>query len=265
MEILGYIAAVFIGVILGLIGGGGSILTVPILVYLMSKEPVLATGYSLFVVGSTALVGALNYWRKDLVEVKTGLVFALPSVAAVFTTRKFVVPAIPKELFSIGDFTMTKNMGMMVLFALIMLGSAYSMLKKNKGEEQEENEEESPNYFIVMLQGLLIGALTGMVGAGGGFLIVPALVLLVGLPMKKAVATSLLVIAINSLLGFLGDVTEQKIEWGFLLSFASLAIGGIFIGIFLSRFVSGEKLKKGFGWFVALMGIFILVKELAFS
>ncbi|CAD5270787.1 MULTISPECIES: sulfite exporter TauE/SafE family protein [unclassified Imperialibacter] len=263
IEILGFAASILIGVSLGLIGGGGSILTVPVLVYMIHIDPVLATAYSLFVVGSTALVGSVNFLRKGLVSLKTAVIFAIPSFISVFVTRKFVIPAIPDPVFSLGGFPVTKDLAIMVLFAVIMLVAAWSMIRDKK-ENKTIEEKLSYNYPMIALEGLVVGALTGLVGAGGGFLIIPALVLLAHIPMKLAVGTSLLIIAAKSLIGFTGDLGTQPIDWPFMLIFTSLSIGGLFLGEFLSRFISGAALKKGFGYFVLVMAVFILTKELIF-
>ena len=261
IEILGYVGALLIGLVLGLIGGGGSILTVPILVYALSLNPVIGTAYSLFVVGATSLVGAVKNMMKGMVDFKTAIIFAIPAFIAVYLTRAFLIPAIPEELFEIGDFMVTKNLAIMLFFAIIMLLASVSMIR-NKRKETDEEAEITYNYPLIIVEGLVVGTITGIVGAGGGFLIIPALVLLAKLPMKKAVATSLFIIAIKSLIGFLGDVQNLDIDWPFLLSFTALSIVGIFIGIWLNKFIDGKKLKKGFGWFVLLMGIYIIYKEL---
>jgi len=260
IQIFGYIGALCIGIILGLIGGGGSILTVPILVYLLYFNPVIATAYSLFVVGVSALVGAIHNIRKGLVDFRTAIVFAIPALLAVYTTRKFIVPTIPERLFSIGDYIVTKDIGIMTFFAVIMLLASISMII-TKREKQQEETAIRYNYPVIFIEGIAVGVLTGIVGAGGGFLIIPALVLLAKLPMKKAVATSLLIIAIKSLIGFIGDIENLVIDWSFLLSFTSISIAGIFIGMWLTNFINGKKLKKGFGWFVLIMGIYIIFKE----
>jgi len=262
MEILGYIASVIIGISLGLIGGGGSILTVPVLVYLFGVNPVLATAYSLFIVGSTSLVGAIPKYRKGLVNLKTSVIFGLPAIAAVYATRSWVVPAIPNEVFTVGDFVVTKGILMMVLFAILMVFASVSMIRDKTNYENGSNGEQKFNYPLILLEGVVVGALTGLVGAGGGFLIIPALVLLSKLPMKQAVGTSLLIIAAKSLIGFTGDLGHYTIDWKLLLIVTALAISGIFVGNWMSHKVSGEKLKKGFGWFVLVMGIYIIVKEL---
>ncbi|WP_281777720.1 sulfite exporter TauE/SafE family protein [Croceibacter atlanticus] len=262
VEILGYIGALLIGLVLGLIGGGGSILTVPILVYALSLNPVIGTAYSLFVVGATSLVGAVKNIMKGMVDIKTAIIFAIPAFIAVYLTRAFLIPAIPEELFTVGDFMITKNLAIMLFFAIIMLLASVSMIR-NKRKETDEEAEITYNYPLIIIEGIVVGTITGIVGAGGGFLIIPALVLLAKLPMKKAVATSLLIIAVKSLIGFIGDVQNLEIDWPFLLIFTGISIVGIFIGIWLNKFIDGKKLKKGFGWFVLVMGIYIIYKELA--
>lgn len=261
MEIIGYFASIVIGISLGLIGGGGSILTVPVLVYLFGVEPVLATAYSLFIVGSTSLVGALPKYKQGLVNLKTALIFGAPAIVAVYATRKFIVPAIPQEIFTIAGFTVTKSVLMMLLFAVLMVFASYSMIKGKKEDENGEQGEQKFNYPLILVEGTVVGILTGLVGAGGGFLIIPALVLLSKLPMKQAVGTSLLIIAAKSLIGFLGDIGQQLIDWKLLMIVTALAIGGIFIGNSFSKKIPGDKLKKWFGWFVLVMGIYIIVKE----
>lgn len=260
-EIIGFALATVIGISLGLIGGGGSILTLPILVYLLGFNPVLSTAYSLFIVGSTSLIGSFNYMKKGLVNYRTAIIFAIPSFIAVFLTRKYLMPAIPEELFTLGGMVITKDLAIMVLFALVMLMASYSMITDNK-PESDENAALKYNYPLIAAEGLVVGTLTGVVGAGGGFLIIPALVLLVRLPMKMAVGTSLLIIAAKSLIGFVGDLGNQVIDWNFLLIFTGLSIVGIFIGTYLTKFIPGGKLKKSFGWFVLIMAVYILVKEI---
>lgn len=262
MEIFGYIASIFIGISLGLIGGGGSILAVPVLVYLFGIDPVLATAYSLFIVGITSVVGSLSYFRNSLVDVKTALLFGIPSIIAVTLTRAFLLPALPDELFSSGSFTLTKSLFTMILFAGLMVLAAYKMIHKSKQTATEELTQYK--YLPVLIQGVLVGMLTGLVGAGGGFLIIPALVGLLKIPMKKAIGTSLLIISANSLIGFLSALNHSDINWIFLIIISSIAILGILIGFALSKKVDGKKLKPAFGWFILIMGSYILLKELFF-
>jgi uncharacterized membrane protein YfcA len=263
MEILGYLASLIIGVSLGLIGGGGSILTVPVLVYLMGVDPISATAYSLFIVGLTSLVGAWPKYKQGQVNIKTAIIFGAPSIIAVYATRKFIIPAIPQELFSIGGFTMTKPLMMMLLFAVLMVAASISMIRGGKsGIQAEDSGPQKFNYPLIMLEGIVVGMLTGLVGAGGGFLIIPALVVLSKLPMKQAVGTSLLIIAAKSLIGFTGDLSHMQMDWKLLLTVSALAIAGIFAGDALSKKVDGDKLKKGFGWFVLIMGIYIIFQQL---
>ncbi len=267
MSLLVLFLAILIGISLGLIGGGGSILTVPVLVYIAGVSPTLATAYSLFIVGSTSLVGAFTNISKKLVHLPTAIVFSIPSFIAVYSVRKYVVPAIPETLFHIGNLEVTKNLFIMIFFAAIMLIASMSMIK-NKQQEAENEDIASIkfNYLLIIGEGFLVGALTGFVGAGGGFLIIPALVMFAKLPMRLAIGTSLLIIAIKSLIGFVGDVqnVSTQIDWTLLSSFTGAAIVGIFIGTYLSKFIKAATLKKGFGWFVLMMAIYILTKELMF-
>lgn len=258
---MGYIAALFIGISLGLIGGGGSILTVPVMVYLFGVSPLLATSYSLFIVGSTSLIGAVSNWRKGLVQVKTALLFGITSISTVFLTRKFIIPAIPKTFGSIGGFEITEPIATMVLFAILMVIAAVAMIK-NGTASAEKKEETKTSLLKLSVYGVSIGLVTGLLGAGGGFLLIPTLVLLLKLPMKEAVGTSLFIISLNSLIGFLGDLGHFAINWRFLLIITAIAIAGILLGGVLSKKIKGEKLKKGFGWFVLIMGTYIIVKEL---
>ena len=265
MEILGYVLASLVGISLGLIGSGGSILTVPILVYIMGVNPVLATAYSLFIVGSTALVGAVQSAIQKRVDFKTVLIFGLPSITAVYATRMWLMPLIPKELFSIATFIITKPIALMILFAVVMILASVSMIRPGKKKRMDENAPMTYNYPMILLEGAIVGILTGLVGAGGGFLIIPALVLLARMPMKLAVGTSLFIIAAKSLIGFIGDLQgSEVIDWQLLIGFTASAVVGIFIGIILAKRIPGEKLKKTFGWFVLVMGIYIIVKEIFF-
>jgi len=257
IEIAGFFAAVLIGVTLGLIGAGGSILTVPVLVYLMDVQPVTATSYSLFVVGLTALVGSVQYMRQGLVQYRTAVLFSVPAFAAVFFSRAVLLPAIPSEILRLDGFVLTKDLAIMVLFAGLMVMASVSMIRPRAGGDRQDRHHPG----LIVVDGLVVGLLTGLVGAGGGFLIIPALVVLAAVPMKAAVGTSLLIIAVKSLLGFTGDLGNIGIDWFFLMQFSFFTVGGIVLGTYLARFVSGSRLKPAFGWFVLIMGFYILVRE----
>ena len=258
MEILGYVGALFIGLVLGLTGGGGSILTVPILVYLMSINPVTATAYSLFIVGTTSTFGAIQNYRKNLVDIKNGFIFAIPSFIAVYLTRKYIVPEIPKVIIE-SPILITKDTFLMLFFAVIMIFGALSVLKK---KSQNTNSEEKRNLILIGIQTFTIGIIIGLVGAGGGFLIIPSLILFAKLPMRKAVGTSLFIIAMNSLVGFIGDVQNLEIDWLFLLTFSAISVVGIFTGMYLTKYTNESQLKKIFAYFVLVMAAIILLKEM---
>lgn len=258
MELIGYIASIGIGISLGLIGGGGSILTVPVLVYLFHVEPFLATSYSLFVVGSTSMVGAIPYFKNKLIDFRTALYFGIPSIITVFLTRHYLINAIPDELFEVGGMVVTKNMAIMLFFALLMLFASYNMIKS-----KEIPQEEKPIRILpLLIQGTAVGLISGLVGAGGGFLIIPALIIFGQMSMKKAVGTSLLIISANSLIGFLGKMDVEGMNWGFILGISAIAIVGILIGAKMSQRIDGKKLKPAFGWFVLAMATLILLQEL---
>ena len=257
----GLAASLLIGLSLGLIGGGGSILTVPVLVYLFGVDPVMATAYSLFIVGLTSAVGVFPKYKEGLVDVRTGLIFGAPSIATVFLTRQWLVPNIPNMIWQIDDFVLTKSVMLMLIFAILMVAASVSMIRDPKTKTASTESQLSFNYPLIVLEGAIVGVLTGLVGAGGGFLIIPALVLLTKLPMKKAVGTSLLIIAAKSLIGFTSDASQQTMDWALLLSITLMAVAGLFAGNALSKKIEGVKLKKGFGWFVLVMGVYILLKE----
>ena len=260
MEILGYISALLIGIVLGITGGGGSILTVPTLVYILNYNPIIATAYSLFIVGTTSGFGTIQNFRKGLVVPKKALLFAIPSLIGVYLTRKFIVPNIPDVVFYFGSVQLSKATFLMLLFAIVMFLAAYSMLKNSN--KNEVIEATTKSKIVIIIQLFFVGVLIGLIGAGGGFLIIPALLNFAKLPMKKAIGTSLLIITINSLIGFTGDIQNILIDWTFLLMFTTISVIGIFIGLYIQHFINEKMLKKLFGVFVLIMAIFILYKEL---
>ncbi|OBX21636.1 hypothetical protein LX77_01732 [Gelidibacter algens] len=262
IEVFGYISALVIGISLGIIGGGGSILAVPVLAYLFSIDEKAATAYSLFIVGSSALVGGLQQHFKGYVDWKTSIVFGIPAIIGVTLVRYFLIPILPNILFTVGDFEFSRRMGMFGFFALLMIPAAFSMLNHKKETSVNKNKKVKYNYPLILIEGLVVGGITGIIGAGGGFLIIPALVILANVEMKIAVGTSLIIIAFKSLLGFfLGDALTMSIDWTFLMVFTGLSLVGIFIGSYLGNFIDSKKLKKAFGYFIFVMAAFIFVME----
>lgn len=258
MEILGYILAIFVGLSTGLIGAGGSILAMPILVYLFGVEAgETAPAYSLFVVGVSSMVGAYIKNKEGLINYKLVLSFGLPTIVAIFITRYFIVPALPDELFSVGNLLVSKHLFVMVLFSLLMIIASVFMIR-----EKEVKETSKINPLLNMGSGLSTGVLSGLVGAGGGFIIVPALMKIGKLNVKAAIATSMAIIAINTSVGFVSSMSHVEMDWKLLLIFSSLSVVGILVGHFFSKKIKAKNLKKGFGWFILLTGLFILTKEL---
>ena len=265
--LIGYIAAVFIGLVVGLTGAGGSILALPILTYFFGVPVELATGYSLFIVGWVAAVGALRNGQKGNIDYKIAMVFAPPTIAAVYFTRKVIVPAFPETIIQFQEVALSKDLAIMLLFAIVMLFAAISMLRKKtqKITDSDHFEWDVLRVLKVVTEAIIVGILTGLVGAGGGFIIVPALVLLVKLPIHRAVGTSMFIIASKSLIGFLGDVSNPNIEidWTFLIGFTFIAMLGLAVGLPFSAKVPAPKLKKGFGVFVLVMAVFILIDKIS--
>jgi len=262
MQITGFILGILIGVSLGLIGSGGSILTIPILVYVMYISPSIATTYSLFIVGVSALAGSLKGIKDKLLDFKTAIYFGLPSIISIFIMRKYLVPLLPNILFKIGGFSVSKDFFIMFVFAVLMILASFAMIKKTTFIENDNFEID---FKTIIFKGILVGILTGFLGVGGGFLIIPTLLFSARLPMKKAVATSLIIISLNSLIGFASSVNNTQIEWRFLVEFTAFSIVGIFVGMLISTKISNEKLKPVFGWFVLITGIYILTKEIFFK
>ena len=257
MEIIGYFAALFIGLSLGLIGGGGSILTVPILVYLFKVDPILATSYSLFIVGITSFIGSYQNFKSKHLEISKALYFVIPAVASILFVRKFILTKIPEIIWMRNDFSLTKNNLIMIAFGILMLSSSLAMIFK-----KENITNTSTKLYQLSFIGLIVGLITGFLGAGGGFLIIPALLFFGGLEMKNAVGTSLFIIAINSLLGFVGDIINGIIiDYNLLFGLSCMAIIGVITGTFLLSKIKSNRLKPAFGWFVLIVGMFILFNE----
>lgn len=259
--IIGTILALAMGIILGLIGGGGSILTLPILVYFFGLPVSLATAYSLFAVGLTSTIGTLLAARRHMIDMHAAFVFAPVSAVTVFFVRRFLLPFLPKA-FALGAIHVSLDSILLILFAAVMLASSASMLWYRNAEKSDDQDDTlSYPHMIAVAAG--VGLLTGVVGAGGGFLFVPSLVLFASLSMKRAIGTSLAIIAVNSFVGFLGDLMAgTNIDWRFLFSFSIAPAIGIFLGEALSSRISGQHLKKAFGWFVLITGLAIIVTRL---
>ena len=261
--LLGYMSALVVGLSLGLIGAGGSILTIPVFVYLMDISPELATAYSLFVAGAIATLGAWQANQDGKIDLKMGLIFAIPSFVGVYWARTFVLPGIPVQSNVFGTFSITRDTIIMLVFAVVMLASAISMIKPSKTTKAPSSQSAAARYTLISVEGFIVGAITGFVGAGGGFLTIPALVILLGMEMKTAIGTSLMIIAIKSLFGFFATTPDLgSLDWNMLSIFTGIAFIGIVIGGRLNRLISSETLKPGFGWFVLLMGGYILAREL---
>jgi uncharacterized membrane protein YfcA len=261
MEVLGYIALFLVGLLLGTLGGGGSILSVPILVYVFAVDAVMASAYSLFIVGTTSLVGTLLKYHTQMVSVRTACVFGLPSVVAIFSTRKWIIPALPEVIVQIHAFHLTKRALILGVFAALMILASLALIT---GKHMVHSNRKQQAVIGLVVWGMFTGCLTGLVGAGGGFLIIPALVYLTQLPFNTAVGTTLLIIGVNSLLGFTGDVINQSINWPFLLLITTLAMAGILLGSRVTQQLPAHQLRRAFGWFILCMGSLILVKEVVF-
>lgn len=244
MQLFGLVLAAVIGISLGLLGGGGSILAVPILIYVVGMEAKTAIAASLLVVGTTSLIGALHHWRANNIDVRTAVVFGVVSMAGSFAGGR--VAAFLSDTFQL------------TLFAVVMLAASVSMFR-SRGDEDEVPG--APRLALVIVAAAVVGLLTGVVGVGGGFLIVPALVLFSGVPMKRAVGTSLLVIAMNSASGFLAYAGHVNIDWSYTVAFTTIAIAGVFVGSAVVPYVSQSVLRRSFAAFLIMVAGFILLQN----
>ena len=262
METLGYLLTILIGLLIGLFGGGGSILTVPVLVYLFAIPATLSTTYSLVLVSVTSLIAASPNVIQNRLSYKRILQFGIPSIISLYLIRAFLLPSIPTEFLLFG-FTVQKNIAMMIFFSILMLFSGIYMIhQKNKEPDCIDCPYKS---LVLILAGLVEGFITGIVGAGGGFIIVPVLMIFGKLNMKQAVANSLFIIGVKSLIGFLGSSDIGDLNLIFLVKIFGIALTGMFIGMRLNKKLDSKQLKPIFGYFVVGMGFLILGKELIFS
>jgi len=259
MESLGFLLALCIGVSLGLMGSGGSILTVPVFVYILQVEPSLSTTYSLFAIGVAAAIGSIRNYRLKLIAYQKIIDFGIPSIILVFLTRQFILPLIPKVFF-IGPWVIHQNTILMVFFSLVMLLSALKMIQPS--EKRTAVNDRKPSRYTTILQGAGVGLITGIVGAGGGFLIIPALIGFYKMPMHRAVGTSLAIICINSFFGMAGDIEKIPLfDWKILAPYTVLLLLGMFLGFYISRYFNGQQLKRSLGYLILGIAIFIFLKE----
>jgi uncharacterized membrane protein YfcA len=260
--ILGYIGALFVGITLGLIGSGGSILSLPIFFYLFGIPIIDATAYSLFTVGLTSLIGSIKNIKLRLIHLNTVIYFSTSAALSVYITRKYIIELIPDQIISIGDLIITKEKFLLLFFSFLIFFAGIAMIRNRKDKSSNERRGLKYDKLLILIEGTVVGFITGLVGAGGGFIIIPVLVLFSKLNMKSAIATSLVIIAIKSLVGFIGDVENHDIDWIFLVKFSSISIVGIYIGQAIGIKIDGAKLKKGFGYFILIIASSILIKEI---
>lgn len=252
MALLGLVLAAVVGLSLGLLGGGGSILTVPIFVYVLGYDAKEAIAMSLAVVGVTSLFGAVGHWRAGNVNLRVAFIFGAVAMVGTFLGARLAL--------------YVSGAVQLALFALVMLVASFFMAR---GRRPTASEEGNPKRLLIAQMpigltipaGLAVGMLTGFVGVGGGFLVVPVLVLIGKLPMKHAIGTSLLVIAMNAASGFVGYLDQVAIDWGTLVLFTIVAIAGILAGTYLVHFVSQHALRQSFAVFLIVMGGFILYQN----
>lgn len=249
--IIAIVAAILMGTVLGLLGGGGSIMAVPILHYILDVPSKEAIATSLLIVGATSLVAVVNHGRQGNVMWRIGLIFGGFAMAGAYVGG-LLAQFIPGPV-------------LLGFFALLMLVTAVMMLRGKSSIEPDPESKKKLPILKIGLEGFVVGGVTGLVGAGGGFLVVPALVLLGGLPMKKAIGTSLFVIALKSGAGFAGYAGHVTVDWSLVLPFLGAALVGAFIGERLSRGIDASKLRTGFAYFVLLMGAGIIYTELPFT
>ncbi|MDA9849252.1 sulfite exporter TauE/SafE family protein [Flavobacteriaceae bacterium] len=260
--ILGYVGALCVGITLGLIGSGGSILSLPIFVYLFGLNPVIASAYSLFTVGLTSLIGSIKNIKLKLIDINTVVYFSFSAAISVYLTRKYLIDLIPDEIATIGSLIITKEKFLMLFFSILIYFAGIAMIKKRINKSQNQRRKSKYDKGLILLEGTFVGFITGLVGAGGGFIIIPVLVLFSKLNMKNAIATSLVIISIKSLIGFIGDIENHVIDWVFLLKFSLISIIGIYLGQAIGLKIDGSKLKKSFGYFIIIVASCVIILEI---
>ncbi|MEZ5014161.1 MAG: sulfite exporter TauE/SafE family protein [Chitinophagales bacterium] len=262
MEIVGYFSALLIGFALAVFGAGGSILTIPILIYLFGYAPLPATTYAFIIVGFTAAIGTLQNIRQRNVYLRPAIFFAFPSVLSIFLVRNVILPNIPEQVGHIGNITLTKDLIVLAVFSVIMAVAGFKMIRSRHGEDAPQGDG-GMHPFMLMLLGAMVGFVLGFAGVGGGFLITPALVMFAKLPIRRAIGTSLLIISLNSFVGFFSSLQmHADIDWAFIAIFIALTALGIFLGNLLSGRIRSSQLQGAFGWFLFAFGIFMIVSEI---
>jgi uncharacterized protein len=264
ITVIGYGLVFVMGGLLGLLGGGGSILTIPILVYFFGISPLLSTGYSLFIVGASSSVAVYNYWKERLINVKVGIVFGVPATGGVLVSRILILPNLPETIHLL-NIDVSKDRLILLIFAILVLAISIFMIKSRDATSDTilQKKENGLSVIKTLLGGSVLGVITGFVGAGGGFMIVPALIILTPVTLKESIATSLFIISVKAIVGFMGDLSAGvQFDWVFLCQLLSITVIGIIIGTKINKYMPVQYLRKGFGYFVFAMGIFILYKEL---
>jgi uncharacterized membrane protein YfcA len=257
LQLAGYCLSVLIGFSLGLIGGGGAILAIPVLVFFFDIDPEAATTYSLFIVGITAVSGSINHYRIRNIDYITVFLFGIPSVIMLFVMRRYLLKQIPPIIFQQGSLVISKSLFIMIVFSIVMLIAGLLMVKK-KGYTPSV---ERLNLSRLVTVGCITGAITGFIGVGGGFIIVPSLVLFAGLPMKKAIGTSLTIITVNCIIGVLSNLdATASLDYFFLVSFSAFAIAGILLGTWMIKFIPDKKLKPILGWIILAMSVVVFIR-----
>lgn len=257
--VLGALGALVMGASLGLFGAGGSILTVPILVYLFLYPPVLAAHYSLFVVGCVSAFGVFWQWREDNIHWAKIIGFAIPALFGMFVIKRLIIPALPQTI-PLFAFSITLNQFILAVFAILMIAASLSMIFLPALNQSDSPETSPPNLPLLALVGASIGLITGFVGAGGGFLIVPSLIFLARLSVKEATRASLFLISINSIFGFAAGTTNwPSVPFRSLLLLVAIALIGIVSGLWIQKRTAASKLKPAFGLFILATGFYILL------
>jgi uncharacterized membrane protein YfcA len=258
LHVAGYCLSIFIGFSLGLIGGGGSILTIPVLVFFFNIDPELATTYSLFIVGLTAISGSIPHYRMHDIDYKMVFLFGIPSVIVLFIMRRWLLALIPVTILHVGTLVLTKSLFILIVFTVMMLIAGWSMIRK---KNSHASPKEKQSFTRLITEGGITGAITGFIGIGGGFIIVPSLVLFAGLPMKKAIGTSLIIITVNCIVGILGNLeAAASLDYFFLSTFAAFAIIGILAGTWTIQFIPDKKLTPIFGWIILAMSVVVFIR-----